>query len=127
MPKRGQLGATKTLPEPQRMAVADHLERYISSLPSLERSHRKLEERLGVDIATLSKIRNRKEQAAIGINLLLKLRTALGVSIDDILGLEPLGASPLAEAWRLTDLAIDMLEEARRVAHRSLPPKGKTG
>lgn len=67
------------------------------------RSFRAISPKLGLDISTLSKIKN--EDGGIGIDVLLRLRDAWQMSLDEILGLPPLTkieappATAAADPW----------------------------
>lgn len=112
MPKRGETG-TKELPEEMRISVRSHLE---SILVAKRWTHRKAAEELGIDIATLSKIRQLK--GGIGVHLLLRLRDALQKPIDEILGLAPVGPPlPVRELVRAT------LDELAREGRASELPR----
>lgn len=76
-----------------RQRVRDHLEALIATRPTHRRSHHALAKDLGIDVATLSRIRNLK--GGIGVHQLLRLRELTQTPLDDLLGLAPVKESAL--------------------------------
>jgi hypothetical protein len=106
-----QKKATKELPEPLRKAVAAKVEAFIAR--ELERSPkatlRQIADKHGVPQGMLSAMRNGN---GIGIMTLIRLRKLTQLTIDDLLGLDPL-TSDIERAV------------AREIDRRSQPPRSE--
>lgn len=77
-------------PQLWRDSVASHLEAWILEqglVKGKTRSERVLAPRLGISSFSLNRLRLRK--GPMGLHNLVKIRHALGISLDELLGLEP--------------------------------------
>ncbi len=98
MPKRGEKGAGKKLPEETRKRIAKLVTQLFKDTKF---TVREAEKAWGIDISTLSKARN--GEGAMGAGFLIKLRDVVKMPIDEILGLSPIGTkAPIAERWKAT-------------------------
>lgn len=96
----------RRLPLPMAEAVARAVERFIAErFRGARVSEREIAEALGLSQPALNKIRH--ADGSLGINTLLALRTAIGVSLDDLLELPPLEASRPA----LTEAELDAVRK----------------
>lgn len=103
--KRG----TKEVPAEWLESVAQHIELWITEHGHQRLSGRKLAPMLGISQPTLTQLLNKK--GALGIGVLMALRTALRKPIDELLGLPPLAAK---------EPALVSIEDARVILRAEL-------
>jgi transcriptional regulator with XRE-family HTH domain len=99
----------KTLPPEMRARVIAAVEALIARYPG--KSLRQVAELVGIDQPMLSTMRAGR---SLGILALLKLRLATGRTLDDLLGLEPLGKPELAPPPPPAPDPADIIAEAIR-------------
>jgi len=110
---------TKAPPVEWRRSVAIHIETWIVTHGLAKKTSRQIAPMLGISQPTLVQLRN--QNSSLGIDVLVKLRESMRVSIDDLLGLRPLRDEaaetptvPPAPTGTTVSLAPDQLQEIIR-------------
>jgi len=109
------VGQKRQVPQEWRNSVAEHLEAWIRKQPQVRGktpSERALAKKLGVSSFTVNKLRHR--EGPLGLDVLVRLRDPLGLTLDQLLGLEP-----NIEALRRILREELEAQEQRRVGKRS--------
>lgn len=93
------------LTEEQREALAEHCRRY---LPQFDNNHTRMASAWKISQPQLSQILNPTDSArGAGIQVLVRIRAATGLSLDELLGLPPLGLSLDERIQRAVDQRVD--------------------